>query len=93
MRGRCENCGEPLFWKAIFSAMKNCCSCGALLKKSKLDTCLYLLPVSVFPVKIWLADPLLSDVFIKNVTLTIYLLVSFFLVLLFRWWIGYQVQN
>ncbi len=93
MRGRCENCGEFLFWKAVFNAMNNCCSCGALLKKSKLDIWLYLLPISVFPVKIWLADPLLSDVFIKNMVLIIYLLVSFFLVLLFRWWIGCQVQN
>lgn len=93
MRGRCENCGEFLFWKAIFSAMEKCCSCGAHLKKSKLDACLYLLPISVFPVKTWIADPLLSDIFVKNVVLTIYLFVSFLLVLLFRWWFGYRVKN
>lgn len=93
MRGRCENCGEFLFWKAIYSAMGKCCNCGVSLKKSKLDTCLYLLPISVFPIKIWIVDPLLSDVFVKNVGLAIYLFVAFFLVLLFRWWFGYQVQN
>ncbi len=93
MRGRCENCGGFLFWKAIFSAMEKCCNCGAHLKKSKLDNCLYLLPISVFPVKVWIADPLFADVFFKNVALTIYLLVSFVFVLLFRWWFGYQVRN
>lgn len=93
MRGRCENCGEFLFWKAIFNAMEKCCSCGACLKKSKLDTFLYLLPISVFPVKIWVADSLLLDVFVKNMVLAIYLFFAFFLVLLVRWWFGYQVRN
>ena len=72
--------------------MEKCCNCGVWVKKSKLDTCLYLLPISVFPFKIWIADPLLSDVLVKNVALTIYLIVAFF-VLLFRWCYGYQVRT
>ena len=93
MKGRCENCGDFLFWQAFFSAVDTCCNCGLRLKKSKLDAFLYLLPISVFPIKIWVMDPLLSDVSVKNVALTIYLFFAFFLVLLFRWWFGYQVQN
>lgn len=93
MEGRCENCEEFLFWKVFFSGVDKCCNCGVRLKKSKLDTCLYLLPISVFPMKIWIMDTLLSDAFIKSVVLTIYLLFAFFLVLLFRWWFGYKTQD